>query len=99
MSRTSRKDRPQEAFPALAYARRIGTMLACVASVLGPPGWVKAGDDRGTRVARAAPSHDGSAHAMPPGLPEPAPARTPSPAPPPPAAPVATWALCDFERM
>ncbi len=106
MFRMNVKGRPAPARPVLAHALRTGTTLACLASALGPPGWVRAEDRRTTRVAQAAPTHDPSAHAGAPGLPpalppEPMAAPTTPPRPPDPAAigPVAGLGLADFERL
>jgi cobalt-zinc-cadmium efflux system outer membrane protein len=98
MSRISGKDRPRESC-------RAGTLLACAAFVLGPAGWSRAGEDRGIGIAQGAPApspspaHEGSAHAMPPALPGAAAMRMPPPAASAPPAPVASWSLCDFERI
>lgn len=103
MFRMNAKGRPQAARPALVHALGTGTTLACLASLLGPPGWVRADDVRVRRVAQA-PAHDMSSHnaaeparaALPPALPEPMAAPT-SPRPPDPA--VAALGLGDFERL
>jgi cobalt-zinc-cadmium efflux system outer membrane protein len=98
--------KPQTVRLAPAHARRIGAVLACLGSALGPPGWARAEDGRERRVAQA-PAHAMSSHhatepagaALPSAMPDPmsAPAtpRTPSPE----GGPAALPGLADFERL
>jgi cobalt-zinc-cadmium efflux system outer membrane protein len=95
---------PQMARPALVSARRIGAMLACLASALVLPGWALAEDSRVRKVAQA-PAHDMLSHEaaepakapLPPALPEPlaAPVTPRAPAP----AGAAPPGLADLERI
>ena len=55
------KDRPGAPRTLPGHARRIGATLACLATAVVHPGWVRALDGRGRTVAQA-PAHDMSSH-------------------------------------